>query len=68
MGDQSPNPASEKKQTEGERETVTSQAEESGTISNRPRDEERNDEVPPRGERKTDAAFGHDDASLRTEI
>lgn len=69
MHDHSPNPASAREQAEGEREeTVTHGNSQSGTISNRPQDEERNEEVPPRGERKSDAAFGDNDASLRTEI
>jgi hypothetical protein len=55
MNEQNPNPASAKEKAEGERETVSGQNEDTGSISNRPHDEERNDEVPPRGERKDEA-------------
>ena len=46
------NPASAKEPAEGSRENAGDRANQEGTISNRPRDEERTDEVPPRGERK----------------
>jgi hypothetical protein len=67
-----PNRASNQEKAEGSRETIEENAPEGGGITNRPLEEERDEQhsLPPRGESKTreNPTLPDDDATLRTEI